>query len=101
MGDSPLTSPRFIAFQRFQTKLRKRIAVSFSVLGRLNGNEQSFPPSRSRSRQIAFLSRKVIQARGDLPGDSVILSFSSSTKPIMASQGATENFVARWCSGLA
>ena len=45
--------------------------------------------------------RKATQARNVQSTDSWILAFSTSTKPIMAGRGATENFVARWCSGLA
>ena len=47
------------------------------------------------------VSRLTKRARPDQSNNSWILALSSSTKPIMASQGATENFVARWCSGLA
>src|SRR6267143_4818457 len=43
--------------------------------------------------------RKAMHARIDQSTDSWILACSSSMKPIMASRGATENFVARWCSG--
>ena len=45
--------------------------------------------------------RKAMQARNVQSTDSWNLAFFTSTKPIMASRGATENFVARWCSGLA
>src|SRR2546422_11221327 len=50
-------------------------------------------------RKLRF--RKAMHARNDQSTDSWILTFSTSTKPIMVSQVATENFVARWCSGLA
>jgi len=99
MSDSPLTSPRLIAFQRFRQSCERGLRSLFST--RMIEWKRTVVSPFKVPLPANCLSRKVIQARSDLPDDSVILPFSKSTKPIMTSLGATENFVARWCSGLA
>src|SRR5712692_687851 len=94
-----LITRRFGAFQGYQANVPERTGrVPLPYRG---GSTELNMTTLQDPTHSKLRFRKAMQARDVQSTNSWILAFSPSTKPIMASRRATENFVARWCSGLA